>query len=554
MLLNGCEDILEQRDPSLLPTRYFEDLVAKLRANWSGRLTGRWPSQKNWQLRIAPAVTSDSKGHFEKQLEKAIVSSLHPEGWGNAVPTCSGLVGPGLRQMNIDLVHRIPGGFGFIELKWKSGDPVLAATQALRYAATYMLYRLEPELMTRFSDNEMLRSTNLTFEVLAPHEYYTSKHNLETFERSINEELKTFCVSHLPSLKAQFRYTGLPKDFEFTPGMSGDLVGAAVLQRSSPFIKLRIQGSDDVVVETLEQWRIHGLPPERVGHWKPGRSACELGTSWNRSGTVCVPQEIEAMLQSHAGTRGAIIHSGFIEHETVLPFSAVGPRCHDLFLLGNCSDKSPLVLSIEAKADESFDAAIEEKIVKLSGKKSNFPTRLEWLTYYLFDESAFTDFEERILKQTYARMPYQLFAAVGSLCLEANRYGAQRAVLIVHEFRTNLTEDKKMDVNANALYDFLNQLWVRNASRRAVANFGVFEGPLTMQSGSFGGVPFPKNIYLYVGKLRTDVPAHTGAGIAHSSSVMFPLMSCSHSSKSCVVPSFLARLQARWVICRFSGP
>jgi hypothetical protein len=42
--------------------------------------------------------------------------------------------------------------------------------------------------------------------------------------------------------------------------------------------------------------------------------------------------------------------------------------------------------------------------------------------------------------------------------------------------------------NANALDDFLNQLWVRNASRRAVANFGVFEGPLTMQSGSFGGV------------------------------------------------------------------
>jgi hypothetical protein len=102
-------------------------------------------------------------------------------------------------------------------------------------------------------------------------------------------------------------------------------------------------------------------------------------------------------------------------------------------------------------------------------------------------------------------MPYQLFSAIGSLCLEANRYGAQRAVLIVHEFRTNLTEDKKMDVNANALDDFLNQLWTRNSSQRAVANFGAFEGPLTMQSGSCGGVPFPKKIQLYVGKLRTDV-------------------------------------------------
>ena len=259
--------------------------------------------------------------------------------------------------------------------------------------------------MTRFSDNEMLRSTNLTFEVLAPCEYYTSKHNLETFERSINEELKTFCASRLPSLKAQFRYTSLPKDFRFTPGISGNLVRTAVLQRTSPFQKIRIQGSDDVVVKTLEQWRIHGLPPDRAQHWKSGRSACELGTFWNRSGTVCVPQQIEGMFQSHADTRGAAIHSGFIEHETALPFSTAGPRCHDLFLVGNCSDGSPLVLSIEAKADESFDATIEEKIVKLSGKKSNFPTRLEWLTRYLFGESAFTNFEKRILKQIYARMP-----------------------------------------------------------------------------------------------------------------------------------------------------
>jgi hypothetical protein len=168
-----------------------------LRANWSGRPADRWPSQKNWLLRIAAAVTSDSKGHFERQLEKAIVSSLHHEGWANAVPTTSGLVGKGLRQMNVDLAHRIPGGFEFIELKWHSDDPVLAATQVLRYAAIYMLYRLEPELIMWFSASEMLRSTNLTFEVLAPCEYYISKRNLEAFERSINEELRTFCVSHL---------------------------------------------------------------------------------------------------------------------------------------------------------------------------------------------------------------------------------------------------------------------------------------------------------------------------------------------------------------------
>jgi hypothetical protein len=112
-----------------------------------------------------------------------------------------------------------------------------------------------------------------------------------------------------------------------------------------------------------------------------------------------VPPEIEAMLQNRADTRGTIIHSRFIEHETPLPFSTAGPRCHDLFLLGNCSDKSPLVLSIEAKADESF----EEKIVKLSGKKSNFPNRLEWLTRYLFGEKCVYRFRKREFSNRFTR-------------------------------------------------------------------------------------------------------------------------------------------------------
>jgi hypothetical protein len=75
----------------------------------------------------------------------------------------------------------------------------------------------------------------------------------------------------------------------------------------------------------------------------------------------------------------------------------------------------------------------------------------------------------------------------------------------VHEFRTDLTQDRKMDLNAKALDSFLNRLWARNVSQRVAANSGAFEGPLTMKSGSFGGFPFPRSIQIYIGKLRTDI-------------------------------------------------
>ena len=75
--------------------------------------------------------------------------------------------------MNVDLGHRITGGlFELVELKLGSDTPYDAALQVLRYGAIYMLYRLEPELSTRFR-NEMTRAEGIVLEVLAPRGYYS---------------------------------------------------------------------------------------------------------------------------------------------------------------------------------------------------------------------------------------------------------------------------------------------------------------------------------------------------------------------------------------------
>jgi hypothetical protein len=151
-LLEGVEVICDRH--RTLPERdeLFELLYERIRANWTrNRELDRWPTpEKNWVLRVAPEFTQDPTHRLEKQLQKQIAIYLENEGWGNDVPTASGLVNARGRQMNVDLAHRITDGFELIELKLESNTPYDAALQILRYGAVYMLYRLEPELASRF--------------------------------------------------------------------------------------------------------------------------------------------------------------------------------------------------------------------------------------------------------------------------------------------------------------------------------------------------------------------------------------------------------------------
>lgn len=169
----------------------------------------------------------------------------------------------------------------------------------------------------------------------------------------------------------------------------------------------------------------------------------------------------------------------------------------------------PVVVSIEAKADEPFDVALCKKLAAVEDQRSNLPTRLEWLTQYLFGESAFQDFDARTLKPEYADMFYQLLAAVAALCIEAQRHSAARAILVIHEFHTALTEDTKMEENGRVLDSFLQRLELRNDYHAITSKTGALIGPIEMRSGSFKNIPFPSRIQLFVGKLRTDVAADT---------------------------------------------
>jgi hypothetical protein len=236
-LLDGINGIGE--GSRSLPDRLqlFEKIYERIRINWVSNRTGeRWPSQSNWVLRTAPEFTQHPTLYREKQLQKNIAILLKDEGWGNDVPTASGLVNDRGRQMNIDLARRIPGGFEFIELKLESNTPYEAALQILRYGAIYMLYRLEPELARRFKGNQMMNAKSIVLEVLAPERYYSPGDvDLQALEAQLDRQVAKFAEEHVSGLSISFRFMAFQADFTFRPGMNPDLICEAVRNRRSPF-------------------------------------------------------------------------------------------------------------------------------------------------------------------------------------------------------------------------------------------------------------------------------------------------------------------------------
>jgi hypothetical protein len=226
-----------------------------------------------------------------------------------------------------------------------------------------------------------------------------------------------------------------------------------------------------VQIRSFDDWERFALPPARKKlHWKPDRSACELGRIWTASGEPAVPRQLTELLESHEGTRGISILSGITERETPLPFGSRGPRCHDLALHGE-QDGRAVTICIEAKADESFGGMIRREYnaarrsaARRKGGHTKFPERLDWLIVSLLALHAFEDDQHQVLADAVADLPYQLLPAFAGTLLEAEHQGASKAVFIVHEFCTPKTADANLDANADALNRFLRVFMVANGA------------------------------------------------------------------------------------------
>jgi len=290
--------------------------------------------------------------------------------------------------------------------------------------------------------------------------------------------------------------------------------------------RIEIKSHKGKPIRSFDDWEQYALPQERKEmHWEEGRSACELGRIWTSNGEPAVPGELIRLLESNEGTRGIVIHSGITEQETRLPFTSRGPRCHDLALQAE-QNGSPVIVCIEAKADEPFGGTVamelinarrrverrkekEKKRQKQRPINTKFPNRLDWLTRSLLGLPAFKDDKLIAVSTAVAELPYQLLSAIGGTLLEAEHQNACKAVLAFHEFRTTKTKDANLEANANALNRFLRLLLSANGvdvGEDFELKSGHMIGPILITGRSVAAsVKIPNSIPLFVGKIRTDL-------------------------------------------------
>jgi hypothetical protein len=167
-----------------------------------------------------------------------------------------------------------------------------------------------------------------------------------------------------------------------------------------------------------------------------------------------------------------------------------------------------VTICVEAKADESFGGSVAEELRKAKKRSGDtrFPERLDWLSRWLLGISAFKDDEHLALSDAVSELPYQLLTGIAGTLLEAQTQGATTAVLIVHEFRTNLTKDTKLEANADAMNSFLHLFYSANGGpdERLRVRAGDIVGPISIIDGPLAGPLQCPSIPLFIGKITTD--------------------------------------------------
>jgi hypothetical protein len=163
-----------------------------------------------------------------------------------------------------------------------------------------------------------------------------------------------------------------------------------------------------------ESWRT--LLADPVKHWKSGRSARELAESWERAGGF--PPEVATLLGTAPLLAAAVPLIIIPEHKVPLRGGRRASQ-NDAFVLARAGD-ALAALMIEGKVEETFGPTLGEWRLDESQDKRD---RLAFLVQTVGLRSTPPD-----------PIRYQLLHRLASAVIEARRFTARYAVMIVHSF------------------------------------------------------------------------------------------------------------------------
>ena len=192
-----------------------------------------------------------------------------------------------------------------------------------------------------------------------------------------------------------------------------------------------------------------------IRHWRPDHSALELATTWIGSGDI--PPSVVEVLASSETYAGARLVEGLFEREVELGTSG-RPSQTDLLALVQLTGGYG-VIAVEGKAREPFGPLVSEWNDS-PGKQ----TRLESLCEHLgLDAAAVGD------------LRYQLLHRTVSALIEARRYGAREALMLVHSFDRD-------DSSLDAYQAFAGALGLSGAEPNAITSETI-RGDVTLRLG-----------------------------------------------------------------------
>lgn len=164
----------------------------------------------------------------------------------------------------------------------------------------------------------------------------------------------------------------------------------------------------------VESWRRLLADPEK--HWAKGYSARTLAHCWED--TSGFPREVAQLLAQHPTLRSAIPLLILPEWKVALPGRGRASQ-NDVWVLAR-ADAGLVSLAIEGKVNEPFASTVGEW---LAGASDGRKQRLEALRSLLGLRAPIPD-----------HIRYQLIHRAASAVIEAQRFGALHAVMLVHSF------------------------------------------------------------------------------------------------------------------------
>jgi len=246
-------------------------------------------------------------------------------------------------------------------------------------------------------------------------------------------------------------------------------------------------------IQSIEDWG-RRAKPKSAAHWVEERSAYECARSWfDATGKPCVPIDIVALLNSCPELAGLVVEWATPEHRVRFDEFRGEPRNSDLVAIAK-SDDGPVAISVEAKADETFGQRIEA-VFKRGQQMSDAEIR--------------TNSVARVIRLMQSVLPsslghaqakslrYQLLTATAGAVAFAIQNRARIALLIIHEFKTPRTTNRRHEANAKDLNEFVAALTM-GATRELRA--GQIVGPISIPGEPLFKVP----VSLYVGKVMTS--------------------------------------------------